>query len=236
MSQSPNTFSDMNSPYGTSSVQAEVVPPHLARLKAGTKTFAIVLLVLGGISVITSIVAPIILLAAQGIAEMAAEGSSEADEELQSMMESMQVIYNPVYIASLVASFITGIGLVVGGIGTLRRKKSGLQILRWTAALMVPVSLFQTAAGAYVQWLNKDMTMKSFENSANRPGAPEMPPAMESFGEMMVLMQIMMAIAFGLVFTALYLWAFLHLSRRSTLEQFETPEGAASHLGQPAHF
>ncbi|MCU0708230.1 MAG: hypothetical protein MUF23_08065 [Pirellula sp.] len=196
----------------------------VGKLKSSTKTFAIVLLVLGLLSLGNAIITPVIA----GVAQLALSAAGEQDEELQAAAEQLKMVFHPANIALLSIGFVIGLGMLIGGIATLRRRRWGAQTLKVLSAIMALVTIGQTVFGLYMQVMNKDAAMKQFEDQLNRPGAPQAPEGMEGLGEIMLMVQMFFTVVFGLVFMAVYVWAWLHFSSSSTMAQFDTHETASN--------
>ncbi len=198
------------------------VPTDLAasrKLRTATKTFAIVLMVLGGLNVFNAMIAPIFALVGKAMLSATAEASKE-NEDLKRVAADLDNVFSPLALSSLAVSFLVGLGMVTGGIGTLLRKRWGVQLLRWCAGLMVILTLVQTAVQIYTLVANKDAMVQNFEERISRAG-PNAPEGLQGIAQGVVIGQIFFAAIFALIFAAVYLWAFLHLSSAATQEQFE---------------
>lgn len=205
-------------PYGPSesTSSARVAPAGNRKLKTSTKTFAIVLLVLGIFNIFGAVSAVIFIALGNVILSIAAESGSEA-AGLKRAAEQMNDALNPLSLSLLAISGLLAIGLIVGGIGTLRRRMLGAQLLRWCAGLMAALTLCQSSYQIFLMPSTHAMMVQNMEESPN--------PLPENFGMItngLFVVQIIFAVLFALLFFAFYLWSFLHLSKESTLEQFET--------------
>lgn len=197
------------------------------KIRASTKTFAIVLLVLGLLGVFSAIAAPIMVFVVRSISQ-AAGNADGGNSELKMAEAQIEQLMSPWSIASLLASLLTGLCLILGGIGTLIRKGWAVRLLRWSAAIMVPLSLAQTGLGMYMQASNKDRITQQVEEQLTRQGQGQTPEGLESVGQVVFVVQVAFTACIGCVFAAVYLWAFLHLSKSTTLEQFATARSLAS--------
>lgn len=224
-------MSATGNPYGDPSYVPKdmaYAPADLAtnrKLRTATKTFAIVLLVLGALSVFNSIIAPIFALIGKAMLEATADASSQ-NADLKRVAADLDNVFSPFVLSSLAASFLVGLGMVIGGIGTLLRKRWAAQLLRWCAGLMVILTLAQSAFQIYTLVANKDAMVQNFEEQMSR-GGQNVPEGMQGMVQGMVIAQIFFAAVFALIFAAVYLWAFLHFSSPSTQEQFETGSSPA---------
>lgn len=190
------------------------------KLRTSTKTFAIVLLVLGGMAVMNSILVP--LLGALGVAVMSAAGDAgKGDSQYEQVMLQLNGIFSPLSLGLLAVTFLVGLGLVIGGIGTLQRRRWAARLLRWCAGIMVIATLGQTANGMVYQWINKDAQMQQWEERFRNQGNP-LPDGFENVAEIIFIAQIGFTAVIALIFASIYLWAYLHLSQSTTMEQFPT--------------
>lgn len=229
MSSDPNSFnpnasnpfppgSDFRSPTPGIPIAEVASPTSAGELKASTKTFAIVLLVLGLLSLGNAIIAPIIALAAQALLDAA----GEQDKDIQAASEQLKLVFHPLNIALMGLNFVVGLGMVIGGIATLGRRRWGAQTLKILSAIMVLVTIGQTVFALYTQVVNKEAMMQQFEDQLSRDGGGQAPQGIEGIGEIMLMVQMFFTVVFGLIFIAVYAWAWLHFSRSATMEQFDT--------------
>lgn len=215
-----------NNPYSAASYSpsestsaARVAPVGNRKLKTSTKTFAIVLLVLGIFNIFGAISAVVFIALGNVFLSIAAESGSQ-DEGLTRAAEQMNNALNPLSLSLLAISGLLAIGLIVGGIGTLRRRMRGAQLLRWCAGFMAALTLVQSSYQIFLIPSTHAMMVQDLKEKANQ--APE---GIDTIMNVAFVVQIVFAVLFALLFFAFYLWAFLHLSKESTLEQFETAWG-----------
>jgi len=190
------------------------------RLKSSTKTFAIILLVLGLMGLVTSIVQPAIAMGVRAFMESIADDEAET----QQLQQQMDLLLHPLNLAMLLTTLVVSIVLIVCAIGTLRRKRSWANGLRWISCAMIPITLFQSAVGIFFQIQNKEIALKNAEEQFNRSNQGEMPPGMEAILAIAFYAGIGFAVLIGLAFAIFYLFSFLHLSKAETLAQFEGEE------------
>lgn len=217
---SSNPFGDPYSKAPVPSNQSGTVGKR--KLRSATKTFAIILLVLGIWNSMTAISAPIFAAIAKAFISIAAQGSQDerSNEQLSRAAAQLSNVFSPLSLTFLAITFLLGLGMIFGGIGTLRHKLRGANLLRWCAGLMAVFSFIQSGYQIFMLIQNRDIMMQDFESQMNRAG-PNAPPGMENFGQMMFVFQIIFAALFALAFILVYLWAFLHLNSASTMAQFQ---------------
>lgn len=218
-----------NNPY----IDHSLGPSHLStrpsaasatgKLKGSTKTFAIILLILGIWRSFNAILAPIMVAVGQAFLSIASEGNSNPNANAQLARASAELsnFYNPLNLALLVASFILGAGMIYGGIGTLRRKLLGAQVLRWCAGLMVILIFIQSGYQIFFLVRNREAMAQDFENQLNSAGPNGAPPGMENMVHIIFAFQIIFAVLFALAFILLYFFSFLHFNNASNLAQFK---------------
>ncbi len=212
-----------NNPYSAASYSpseststARVAPVGNRKLKTSTKTFAIVLLVLGIFNIFGAVSAVVFIALGKVFLSFAAESGSQ-DEALKRAAEQMNNALNPLTLSLLAISGLLAIGLIVGGIGTLRRRMRGAQLLRWCAGLMAALTLVQSSYQIFLMPSTHNMMVQNMKESPNPP-----PENFDTIMNVAFVVQIIFAVLFALLFFAFYFWSFLHLSKESTLEQFET--------------
>ncbi len=219
MSQNPNTFGAAYVPPSFSPPASDHLGASHQKLKSSTKTIAILFLVFGFIGVFSSIFQPLAALVAGALVENA----EQPNEDLQRASTQLSAVFSPANLFILSLSFFASLAMIVGGIGTLRRKHAGATLLKYTAGALVPLTVLQTAVGLYYQLANKEQVLQNAQDQFNQPGAAEMPAGIETFMEIGFYVGIGVSIIVGLAFLALYLWAFLHMSKASTMAQFDSP-------------
>ncbi len=223
---SNNPFGD---PYSTSHATAHTSAPHpsatagVRKLKGSTKTFAIILLILGIWNSMSALSAPIFAAIGKLFISIAAEGSKDdrASEQLSRAAQQLDNVFSPLILTFLAITFLLGLGMIFGGIGTLRRQLRGARILRWCAGLMAIFSFIQSGYQIVMMAANRDAMMQDFEDQMNRGGGNQAPPGMENVAQMIFIFQIIFAVLFALAFILVYVWSFLHFSKEETLAQFE---------------
>jgi len=211
-----------NNPFGESSFPPEAAPAK-RKLRSATKTFAIILLALGGLNIANAISLPFFAAIGQMFLSATAESGSD-DVQLKRAVAELNQLLSPLNLSMLAISFVLGIGLVVGGIAALKHKAWGARWLRWSAGLMVILTVAQSSIQIYSQAVNRDTFLQDFEQRMGQRGGNQLPEGLENFGPVFLLLQIVFAAGIALVFAAVYGWAFLHFSKSSTLEQFEGAE------------
>lgn len=218
---SNNPFGDPYSMLPASSMQKSATAGS-RKLKGSTKTFAIILLVLGIWNSITAIIAPIFAAIGQVFISFAAQESQDerSKEQLSRAAAELNSVFSPVTLTFLAITFLLGLGMIFGGIGTLRRQLRGARILRSCAGLMAIFGFIQSGFQIFMSIRNRDTMMQNFENQLNRGGTNQAPPGIESFAQGIFVFQIFFAVVFALMFIILYVWSFLHFSKDSTLVQF----------------
>lgn len=224
MSRDTNAFSGTympSNPHGSDHDH-----PSRQKLKGSTKTFAIVLLVLGIVGLISAIVTPIMALVLPEILKTL----PDQDAQMKQTAEQFQNLLSPLSLALIALSFALSLAMIFGGIGTLRRSLAGANCLRVVAGVMVPMTLIQSGFGLYNLFANKGQILENFEEQMNQNGGNEMPQGMDSLAEVAFYFQVGIAAVIGLVFAGLYVWAFLHMSKATTMAQFEVPYDAAGRV------
>lgn len=224
---SNNPFGD---PYSTPPATTKPTSATSAKqkLKGSTKTFAIILLVLGIWSTFTAISAPIFAAIGRVFISVAAEGNQDerAKEQLARAAQQLDDVFGPLSLTLLTITFLLGLGMIIGSIGTLRRQLRGVRLLRTCAGLKAIFSFIQSGYQIAMLIGNRDAMMQDFESQLNRGGENQAPPGMENFAQVIFVFQIILAVVFALAFILLYVWAYLHLSKDSTLAQFDpVPKG-----------
>lgn len=219
---SNNPFGD---PYSThqTPTQNPSAPAGNLKLRGSTKTFAIILLVLGIWNAFTAISAPIFAAIGQAFLSIAAKSNQDerANEQLSRAATELGNVFSPLSLTILAITFLLALGMILGSIGTLRRQLRGARLLRLCAGLMAIFSFFQSGYQIFTLIKNRDVMMQDFENQMNRGGGNQAPPGMENFAQMIFILQILFAGGFALAFILLYIWSYLHFSKDSTLAQFE---------------
>jgi len=211
-----NPYSAASYSPSESTSAARVAPVGNRKLKTSTKTLSIILLVLGIFNVFSTLFALVFLFLGQAFLSIAATSDGN-DEGLKRVSEQMGNALNPLSLSLLAFSSLLAIGLIVGSVGTLRRRMRGAQLLRWCTGLMAALTLCQSAYQIFMMPSTHNMMVQNMKESPNPP-----PEGFDTMMNFMFIAQIIFAVLFALLFFALYLGSFLHLSKESTLEQFET--------------
>jgi len=218
MSQDPNPYGNSFSPIpslsANGSSQNELnTDPQVSKLRGSTKTIAILLLVIG-ISGILSFLFQIGVGLVLGLLANSQPGNADLQISYQSFkanMSSWQVIF-------LLLALIINVALLIGSIGTLKRKK-GLASLLVQSALVSAIFVFLgTAWGTYFQFTNRTALLADLKNQLNN--SPNGQNAdLGSFMEVMFMVQLVFGVLIALAHIVFYLFSFFHLRKKETLAQ-----------------
>lgn len=199
MSHNPYTAPDSTLEYGNLAMQNASMP-------ALVKALAIISIVLGGFNIFGGICG----IAGLGVAAAVSNSSqiqkqlesdnSRSSAEFRKAMDDVQQ-QMPMYIGQAIMSIIVSIGLIVGGIGTLKRKEWGRKWLVYSCVLYVLVTI--------ATWIFTVMTtLKSMA---------EMDPAQKSGA----MVGMVLGFAFGLIFLAFYAFVAFYFSKAQLRQHFQ---------------
>lgn len=201
-----------NNPYSAPSSTVDYgnagSPAYATVLPTVIKALAIISICLGGFNIFGGICGVIGMGAAAAVTnstqiqQQMESDNPQAAAEFRKAMGDMQKSL-PMYIAQAAFSVIVSIGLIIGGIGVLKRKEWGRKWLVYSCIAYLLVTL--------ISWVFTALaTAKNMEgmDSAQQTGA--------IFG-------MVFAFAFGLIFLAFYLFVAIYMSKASTKQQFQQP-------------
>ena len=110
--------------------------------------------------------------------------------------------------------------MIIGGIGTLRRKRGLAGLLAKAAGLSALFIILRTAWLTYFQWSQRDALLSDMKAQMNaNPNIDA--EGMASFMEGMIMVGLVLGIIIALIQFALYAYSYFHMSRRETLDQMQ---------------
>jgi hypothetical protein len=201
MSNNPYSVPDSTLDYGNSGDAT-----HLTVLPTIVKALAIISLCLGGFNIFGGVcgiaglsVAAVVTSSPQIQKQMEADpGAAELRKSMADIQDSLGM-----YLSQIALSVLASIGLIVGGIGVLKRREWGRKWLVYSCVFYVLVTLASWVYTIYITMRNLD-SMDSAERSGTLFGM--------AFG-----------FVFGFIFLAFYVFTAVYMSKASIRRHFQMP-------------
>ncbi|MFN7734034.1 MAG: hypothetical protein ACK5OB_19205 [Pirellula sp.] len=220
MSHDPNSFGQSPNPFGAepaafsnASVPSDSTAPN--RLRGATKTIAILLMVVGifGLLSLVTQIGMGLLMGAMASADPNNAQFKQQFEMFKASMSSWGLLF-------ALGALLINIALIIGGIGTLRRKRGLAGLLAKAAGLSALFIILRTAWLTYFQWSQRDALLSDMKAQMNaNPNIDA--EGMASFMEGMIMVGLVLGIIIALIQFALYAYSYFHMSRRETLDQMQ---------------
>jgi len=221
MSNQPNSWDPYTAP------QTADVPVARGPAPTGLKAICIIAIVLGALGLATSCGGVVQLAVGESLQSAfnmpAGPGIdpelARAQQEMQAEIVKIGRQNLPLKIVAAVLHILSALGLLVGGIMTLRLSRTGRSILLAGCGAAILYELLQTVLGVMDQLTMMPIVQKFFDQGMP-PGAGEMPPAFGQFMAAGVVVGIAFTVIFALVKLAFYLFSVIYLQRKHVVAHF----------------
>jgi hypothetical protein len=144
--------------------------------------------------------------------------SQPGNADLQNSYQTFKANMSSGQVILLLLAVVINVALLIGSIGTLKRRK-GLATLLAQSALVSAIFVFlRTAWGTYFQFTNRNALLADLKNQMNN--SPNGQNAdLGSFVEVMFMVGLVFGVLIALAHIVFYLFSFFHLRKKETLAQ-----------------
>jgi hypothetical protein len=189
--------------------------PEPVKLRASTKTIAIVFLVLGVAGILSTLfqtaVAAFVYFVTRG-----QTGDPNLDRISQSLSNELSVQGLSLHAIGLVLAVLA----IIGGIGTLRRNLGYAVLLRRTALFMAIFGVVRSGVGIYSQLRNQETVLQDMQAQLAANPDPNLPD-LSPFVSVLFFATLGFGLLMSLAFASFYLWSYFHLRKPEILAQMK---------------
>ena len=118
-------------------------------------------------------------------------------------------------------SVFISMAMLLGGVLGLMRKTIGLNLVKWTAGILIPFKLVESIFSNIYTYMKRDDILEPMKiQMRNQPDGAEKLAQLEHLFEAFIFVAIGMAVIWSIVLICFYLYVFLHTSRPSVRAAF----------------